>query len=121
MLLIGEVSRTRWRPTLLKAVEDSAKRLTKGKKACREKSAEVIVCPVTSLPKCDGKGRRPHKGRRTEPSRSVQPMKDYRMKERMQKMPTQSGSCPQQSRPEAKGTVGVQTFMRVVDGCLTAE
>jgi hypothetical protein len=30
------------------------------------------------------------------------------MKERMQKMPTQSGSCPQQSRPEAKGVVGVQ-------------
>ena len=52
MLLIGEVSRTRWRPTLLKAVEDSAKRLTKGKKACREKSAEVIVCLVTSLPGC---------------------------------------------------------------------
>ena len=43
------------------------------------------------------------------------------MKERMQKMPTQSGSCPQQSRPEAKGAVGVQTFMRVVDGCLTTE
>ena len=45
--------------------------------------------------------------------------KDYRMKERMQKMSTESDSCPQQSRPEAKGTVGVQTFMRVVDGCLT--
>ena len=43
------------------------------------------------------------------------------MKERMQKMPTQSGSCPQQSRPEAEGTAGVQTFMRVVDGCLTTE
>ena len=39
----------------------------------------------------------------------------------MQKMPTQSGSCPQQSRPEAKVAVGVQTFMRVVDGCLTTE
>ena len=37
----------------------------------------------------------------------------------MQKMPTRSGSCPQQSRPEAKGTAGVQAFMRVVDGCLT--
>ena len=36
-------------------------------------------------------------------------------------MPTQSGSCPQQSRPEAEGTAGVQTFMRVVDGCLTTE
>ena len=33
----------------LKAAEDSAKRLTKGKKACREKSAEVIVCLETSL------------------------------------------------------------------------
>ena len=43
------------------------------------------------------------------------------MKERMQKMPTQSGSCPQQSRPEAEDAVGVQTFMRVVDGCLTTE
>ena len=43
------------------------------------------------------------------------------MKERMQEMSTESDSCPQQSRPEAKGTVGVQTFMRVVDGCLTTE
>ena len=39
----------------------------------------------------------------------------------MQKIPTQSGSCPQHNRPEAKGAVGVQTFMRVVDGCLTTE
>ncbi len=31
------------------------------------------------------------------------------------------GSCPQQSRPEAERAVGVQTFMRVVDGCLTTE
>lgn len=43
------------------------------------------------------------------------------MKEGMQKIPTQSGSCPQTSRPEAKGYVGVQTFMRVADGCLTTE
>ena len=43
------------------------------------------------------------------------------MKDRMQKMPPPSGSCPQQSRPEAKGAVGVQTFMRVVDGCITTE
>ena len=43
------------------------------------------------------------------------------MKEGMQKMPPRSDSCPQQSRPEAKGTVGAQTFMRVVDGCLTTE
>ena len=33
----------------LKAAEDSAKRLTRGSKACREKSAEVIVCFETSL------------------------------------------------------------------------
>ena len=33
----------------LKAAEDSAKRLTRGKKACREKSSEVIVCLETSL------------------------------------------------------------------------
>ncbi len=33
----------------LKAAEDSAKRLTRGKNACREKSAEVIVCFETSL------------------------------------------------------------------------
>jgi len=43
------------------------------------------------------------------------------MKERMQEMSTESDSCPQQSRPEANGAVGVQTFMRVVDGCLTTE
>lgn len=43
------------------------------------------------------------------------------MKERMQKMPTRSGSYPQQSRPEAEGTEGVQTFMHVVDGSLTTE
>ena len=43
------------------------------------------------------------------------------MKGRMQKMPTQSDSCPQTSRPEAEGYAGVQTFIRVVDGCLTTE
>ena len=43
------------------------------------------------------------------------------MKERMQKMPTRSGSYPQQSRPEAEGTEGVQTFMHVVDGSLTTD
>ena len=36
-------------------------------------------------------------------------------------MPTRSGSYPQQSRPEAEGTEGVQTFMHVVDGSLTTE
>ena len=39
----------------------------------------------------------------------------------MQKMSPQGDSCPQTSRPEAKGYAGVQTFMRVVDGCLTTE
>ena len=43
------------------------------------------------------------------------------MKGRMQKMAQQSDSCPQKSRPEAEGYEGVQTFMRVVDGCLTTE
>ena len=52
-------------------------------KACREKSAEVIV---------------PANGSSRE---GLNP--------------------PQQSRPEAEGTAGVQTFMRVVDGCLTTE
>ena len=36
-------------------------------------------------------------------------------------MPTHSDSCPQQIRLEVEGAVGVQTFMRVVDGCLTTE
>ena len=36
-------------------------------------------------------------------------------------MAQQSDSCPQKSRPEAEGYEGVQTFMRVVDGCLTTE
>ena len=43
------------------------------------------------------------------------------MKDRMQKMSARNDSCPQKSRPEAEGYVGAQTFMRVVDGCLTAE
>ena len=43
------------------------------------------------------------------------------MKVRMQKISTQSDSRPQTTRPEAEGYVGVQTLMRVVDGCLTTE
>ena len=39
----------------------------------------------------------------------------------MQKMSATNDSYPQKSRPEAEGYVGVQTSMRVVDGCLTAE
>ena len=37
----------------------------------------------------------------------------------MQKTSTWSDDYPQKSRPEAEGYVGVQTYMRVVDGCLT--
>ena len=43
------------------------------------------------------------------------------MEGRMRKISTQSDNCPRVSRPEAEGRVGVQTFMRVVDGCLTTE
>lgn len=39
----------------------------------------------------------------------------------MQKISTQSDSRPQKDRPEAEGYEGVQTFMRVVDGCITTE
>ena len=39
----------------------------------------------------------------------------------MQKMTPNGDNCPRKSRPEAEENVGVQTFMRVVDGCLTAE
>lgn len=43
------------------------------------------------------------------------------MKGRMQKIPTQSDSRPPKNRPEAESYEGVQTFMRVEDGCLTTE
>ena len=39
----------------------------------------------------------------------------------MQKISTTSDSCPQKDRPEAERYEGAQTFMRVVDGCLTTE
>lgn len=39
----------------------------------------------------------------------------------MQKISTQSNSRPQKNRPEAESYEGVQTYMRVVDGCLTTE
>ncbi len=39
----------------------------------------------------------------------------------MQKISTQSDSRPRNDRPEAESYEGVQTFMRVVDGCLTTE
>lgn len=43
------------------------------------------------------------------------------MKGRMQKISTQSDSRPRKDRPEAESNEGVQTFMRVEDGCLTTE
>ena len=43
------------------------------------------------------------------------------MKGGMQKIPTQSDSRPRKDRPEAESYDGVQTYMRVVDGCLTTE
>ena len=43
------------------------------------------------------------------------------MKGRMQKISTQSDSRPPNNRPEAESYEGVQTFMRVEDGCLTTE
>lgn len=43
------------------------------------------------------------------------------MKGRMQKISTQSDSRPPKDRPEAESYEGVQTYMRVVDGCLTTE
>lgn len=43
------------------------------------------------------------------------------MKGRMQKIPTRSDNRPPKHRPEAERNEGVQTFMRVVEGCLTAE
>lgn len=43
------------------------------------------------------------------------------MKGRMQKISTQSDSRPQKDRPEAESYEGVQTYLRVVDGCLTTE
>ena len=43
------------------------------------------------------------------------------MKERTQKISTQSDSHSPQGRTESENKVGVQTYMRVVDGCLTTE
>ena len=98
MLLIGEVSRTRRRPNYSKSWS----------KACREKSAEVIVPANDS-------------GREGLNPTEVNNHKRYRMKGRMQKISTQSDSRSQKNRPEADGYEGVQTFMRVADGYLTTE
>lgn len=98
MLLIGEVSRTQWRPIYSKLRS----------KACREKSAEVIV-------PCDDSAREG-----LNPT-EVNIVKHYQMKGRMQKISARNDSRPQKNRPEAKGYEGVQTFMRVVDGYLTTE
>lgn len=43
------------------------------------------------------------------------------MKGRMQKISTRSDNRLPKDRPEAESHEGVQTFMRVVDGCLTTE
>lgn len=43
------------------------------------------------------------------------------MKGRMQKISTRSDSRPPKNRPEAERYEVVQTYMRVVDGCLTTE
>ena len=89
-------------------------------KACREKSAEVIVCLATSLQRCEKTQEASQWQKdRTQPKCNIH--KDYCMKDQMQKMSSQGDSCPQKSRPEAKGYAGVQTFMRMVDGCLTTE
>lgn len=96
--LIGEVSRTRRRPNYSKPRS----------KACREKSAEVIVPAKDS-------------GREGLNPTEVDNHKHHCMKERMQKISTKCDSCPQKDRPEAERYEGAQTFMRVVDGCLTAE
>lgn len=39
----------------------------------------------------------------------------------MQKISPQCDSRPRKDRPEAESNEGVQTFMRVVEGCLTTE
>lgn len=98
MHLIGEVSRTRLRPSYSKPWS----------KACREKSAEVIV-PAEDI------------GREGLNPTEVNNHKRYRMKGGMQKISTQSDSLPQKDRPEAESYVGVQTYMRVEDGYLTTE
>ena len=98
MLLIGEVSRTQWRPIYSKLRS----------KVCRDKSGEVIV------PYEDSAREGPNP---TE----VNNHKHYQMRGRMQKISTRSDSHSQKNRPEADGYEGAQTFMRVVDGLLTAE
>lgn len=98
MLLIVEVSRTWLRLNYSKPRS----------KACREKSAEVIVLCKDSAEE----GLNP-----TE----VNIVKHHQMKGRMQKISAQNDIHPQKNRPEAKDYEGVQTFMRVVDGYLTTE
>lgn len=98
MLLIGEVSRTWWRPRYSKPRS----------KACREKSAEVIVLREDSAEE----GLNP-----TE----MNIVKHHQKEGRMQKISALNDSRPQKNRPEAEGYEGVQTFMRVVDGYLTTE
>ncbi len=98
MPLIGEVSRTQWRPNYSKLRS----------KACREKSAEVIV-------PCEDSAREG-----LNPT-EVNIVKHHQMKGRTQKISAQYDGHPQKNRPEAKGYEGVQTFMRVMDGYITTE
>jgi len=77
-------------------------------KACREKSAETIV------PSDDS-------GREGSNLTEVNIVKHHQMKGRMQKISAENDSHPLKNRPEAEGYEGVQTFMRVVEGCLTTE
>lgn len=83
MHLIGEVSRTQLRPSYSKPWS----------KACREKSAKVIVPAEDS-------------GREGLNPTEVNNHKRYRMKGGMQKISTQSDSHPQKDRPEAESYVG---------------
>ena len=98
MILIREVSWMQWRPNYSKLRS----------KACREKSAEVIV-------PCEDSAREG-----LNPT-EVNIVKHHQMKGRKQKISAQNDSRPQKNRPEAKGYEGVQTFMCVEDGYFTTE
>lgn len=87
MLLIGEVSRTQWRLIYSKLRS----------KACREKSAEVIV-------PCEDSAREG-----LNPT-EVNIVRHHQMEGRMQKISAQNDSRPQKNRPEAKGYEGGADF-----------
>lgn len=75
-------------------------------KACREKSADVIV-PYHEL---IWEGQNLIKARVNE---------CYLMEERMQKISTQGDNCPQKSRTASNEYVGVQTFIGITENNLT--